>query len=71
MFVAEKKMVSITGKASLGWFLGRGYVQERMTVKVEKWCVVIDGEVKPICICQGRRQAEKVAKIMNGSLQDW
>ena len=67
MYRAEKKMISVTGRASLGWHLGRGYVHEAMTVKVEKWCVVLDGEKKPICTCQGKKQAERIAEAMNFS----
>ena len=65
MYYAKKKIVSVTGKASLGWFLGRGYVQEFMTVKVEKWCVFSEHDKKPTCICNGKNQAEMVAKKMN------
>ena len=66
MFFAEKKLISVTGKASLGWFLGRGYVQKSLTVKVERWCVFREEDTKPVCICQGKKQAEEVAHLMNG-----
>lgn len=65
IYRAEKKMISVTGRASLGWHLGRGYVQETMTVKAEKWCVVFDGDPKPVCTCQGKKQAENIAEAMN------
>lgn len=65
MFLVQKKLISVTGKASLGWYLGRGYVQKNLTVKVEKWCVMRDGDTKPMCICQGKKQAEEVASLMN------
>lgn len=68
MYYAKKKTVSVTGKASLGWFLGRGYVQEVMTVKVERWCVFGENDTKPTCICNGKKQAEIVAKKMNGEV---
>lgn len=68
MFLVQKKLISVTGKASLDWFLSRGYVQENLTVKVEKWCVMRDGDSKPMCICQGKKQAEEVASLMNGNL---
>lgn len=68
MFSVQKKLISVTGKASLGWFLGCGYVQDTFTVKVEKWCVMRDGDSKPMCICRGKKNAEEVASLMNGSL---
>ena len=68
MFLAKKTLISVTGKASLGWFLGRGYVQDTFTVKVEKWCVMRDGDSKPMCICRGKKNAEEVASLMNGNL---
>lgn len=67
MYKAEKKEISVSGMASLGWFLGRGYVRERLTVKCEKWCVTKDGEAKPICICHGKNHAEAIASAMNAS----
>ena len=69
MYRADKRKVSVTGKASLGWFLGRGYVQEMLSVSVERWCVTLDGQTKPVCICYGKAQAEKIADAMNYQLQ--
>lgn len=68
MYRAEKRKVSITGKASLGWFMGRGYVQETLSVSAERWCVTLDGQAKPVCICYGKAQAEKIADAMNYQL---
>lgn len=65
MYRAEKKIISVSGVATLGWQLGYGYRQEKMTVKVEKWCVIQDGEKKPICTCIGKKQAEQIANSMN------
>lgn len=67
MYKAEKKEVSVSGMASLGWFLGRGYVRKRLTVNAERWCVTKDGEAKPICTCHGKNQAEAIAYAMNQS----
>lgn len=65
MYRVEKKKVSIKGQASLGWFLGRGFVQEVLSVRTERWCVTLDGQTKPVCICYGKAQAKKIADAMN------
>jgi hypothetical protein len=68
MYRVEKRKVSVKGKASLGWFLGRGYVQRMLSVSVERWCVTFDGQAKPVCICYGKAQAEKIACALNSTL---
>lgn len=65
MYSVKKMPVSVTGVASLGWRLGRGFVTEKFTVKVDKWSVVADGVAKPICICQGKAKAQEIADAMN------
>lgn len=65
-YKAVKKKVSTSGKASLGWFLGRGYVQEYLTVHHEKWCVVEVGKPSPIAICKSQKAANDIAAALNG-----
>lgn len=65
-YEAKKRMVSFTGIGSLGWHLGRGYVQTKMAVKAEKWCVV-DGSNKSVAVCQSKQIADKIAALLNES----
>ena len=58
MIAVEKKKVSRTGNASLGWFMGRGFVQEYITVKSEQWCVCENGKV--IAECRGEKIAVRI-----------
>jgi hypothetical protein len=59
----EKRKVARTGVASLGWHLGYGYVQEKLTVKSDVWCVVDGDDV--ICECRSKKKAEMVAKAFS------
>ena len=63
---AVKKKLSTSGIASLGWFLGRGYVQEVLAVRHEKWCVVEAGKPAPIAVCKSERMAKVIASALNG-----
>lgn len=65
-YEAVKKKVSTSGTASLGWFMGRGYVQEYLTVRHEKWCVVEAGKPSPIAVCKSERMAKVIASALNG-----
>lgn len=63
MIFAEKCSVARTGIASLGWFLGRGFVQEKLTVTSDKWCVM-DG-AKVIAECRSKAHAERIVEALN------
>ncbi len=65
IFMAEKKKVSFKGMASLGWFLGRGYVQKLVTAKSEKWCVINKENKKRIAIFESESMAKQVAIMLN------
>ena len=65
-YEAVKKKVSTSGKASIGWFIGRGYVQEYLTVRYEKWCVVEAGKPAPIAVSKSERMAKVIASALNG-----
>lgn len=56
----EKRKVARTGVASLGWHLGHGYVQQKLTVKSDVWCVMDGDEV--LAECRSKAKAEKVAE---------
>ena len=62
----KSRLTSFTGKASLGWRIGRGYVQEIMTVKSERWCVVGHGN-KSVAVCNSKPIADKIAELLNES----
>lgn len=63
---AVKKKLSTSGIASLGWFMGRGYVQQALTVRHEKWCVVETGKPSPVAICKSEKMAKTIAAALNG-----
>lgn len=69
-YEAVKKKVSTSGTASLGWFMGRGYVQEYLTVRHEKWCVVEAGKPSPIAICKSEKMAMAIAAALNGDCNE-
>ena len=69
-YVAVKKKLSTSGIASLGWFLGRGYVQEVLAVRHEKWCVVEAGKPAPIAICKSEKMAMAIAAALNGDCNE-
>lgn len=69
-YEAVKKKLSTSGAASLGWFLGRGYVQETLTVRHEKWCVVEVGKPSPIAICKSQKAAKYIAASLNGDCNE-
>ena len=69
-YEAVKKKLSTSGVASLGWFLGRGYVQETLTVRHEKWCVVEAGNPSPIAICKSQKAAKDIAAALNGDCHE-
>jgi hypothetical protein len=69
-YEAVKKKVSTSGVASLGWFLGRGYVQETLTVRHEKWCVIEAGKPSPIAICKSEKIAKAITAAMNGDCNE-
>lgn len=55
MYSFDKRTVSRTGIASLGWSLGRGYVREKLTVKSNVWCVLHNDTV--IAECRSKQVA--------------
>jgi hypothetical protein len=59
----EKRKVSRTGIASLGWHIGYGYVQEKLTIKSDVWCVLSGDDV--IAECRSKKKAEMVAGAFN------
>ena len=61
----EKRNVKRTGVASLGWRLGYGYVQEKITVKSDVWCVLSGNEI--VAECRSKEKAEMVASAFNHS----
>lgn len=61
-YAVERKKVRRTGIASLGWMLGRGYVQEKMSIKYETWCVLVDGKL--VAECRSKMQAARVAMAL-------
>jgi len=69
-YEVTKKKLSTSGVASLGWFLGRGYVQEMLTVRHEKWCVVEVGKPAPVAICKSEKMANTIASALNGDCDE-
>ena len=67
MYTFTKKQVTMTGTASLGWHLDYGYVQHKMTIKVDKWVVLQEGVSKPICICTSKESAKTITELLNRS----
>ena len=63
MMRVEKRNVQRTGVASLGWRLGYGYVQEKITVKSDVWCVLSGNEI--VAECRSKEKAEMVASAFN------
>lgn len=66
MYKAELKKRSRSGKASLGWFLGQGYVVRVLKIRFECWCVTFNGKV--IADCASKSLAQKIASAMNKNL---
>jgi len=63
MLTVEKRKVRRSGLASLGWHIGYGYVQRELSVTKEVWCLVEGGKV--IAECRGKKQAQRLADIIN------
>lgn len=59
----EKRKVSRTGIASLGWHLGHGYVQKKITVKSDVWCILQVATV--IAECRSEKKAARIAEALN------
>jgi len=59
----EKRTVARTGDAKLGWYMGHGYIKERLTVRSDVWCVVRGREV--IAECRSKKKAELVLGAFN------
>ena len=59
MITVEKKKVTRSGVASLGWHLRHGYVQEVLSVKSDKWCVLEDGKI--LAECRSKAAAQKIS----------
>lgn len=64
-YTYEKKKCSKRGVASLGWWLGRGYVQEKLTVKYDAY-VIIDPQGKKIAEAIGEKKANLICVALNG-----
>jgi hypothetical protein len=62
-YAAEKRTVSRTGKANLGWHLGHGYVMRDTTVSKEIWCVTHDNKV--LAECRSKLIAQQIAAQLN------
>jgi hypothetical protein len=68
MYTVEKRTVRKTGKASIGWHLGRGYVSKWLTfTKDGVWCVMRDGKV--FAEARGKAKAELIAAALNKGLK--
>jgi len=63
MITVEKKEVSKTGVARVCWFLGRGYFNEKITIRKEVWCVLENGKV--LAECRSRLSADKISRALN------
>lgn len=59
----EFRTVEKTALVSLGWFLGRGFVREKMKTKYDAWCVVEGGKV--IAECRSKKIAERIAGALD------
>ena len=64
-YTYERKKVSKTGTASLGWILGRGYAQEELSVRYEAW-VILNPKGRKIAEATSEKQAELIASALNG-----
>ena len=64
-YVAQKRKVSFTGMVSLWWHLGRGYVNNRLTAKDDRWCVYDQAKNKNIAICSSEANAVMIANQLN------
>lgn len=62
-YAVEKRKVSRTGIASLGWHLGHGFVQRKLSVKADVWCVI--GVNGIIAECRSKAKAEMVASALH------
>jgi len=47
----------------IGWHLGHGHINEKLTVKSDMWCVM-DG-ARVIAECRSKAQAERIADALN------
>jgi len=68
IYTIEKKFISLSGFAKLGWHLGRGYVKKWMTVKRERWCVLKNNRV--IAECRGKQIAIAIKNALNETHQE-
>ena len=64
-YTYEKKKVSKTGIASLGWILGRGYAQEELSVRYQAW-VILNPKGRKIAEATSEKQAELIVSALNG-----
>ena len=64
-YTYEKKKVSKTGKGSMGWHLGRGYVNQVVTVKHQAW-VILNPKGRKIAEATSEKQAELIVSALNG-----
>lgn len=64
-YTYQKKKVSTTGKGSFGWHLGRGYVQQVVTVKHKAW-VILNPKGRKIAEATSEKQAALIVSALNG-----
>lgn len=66
-YKAEKKTQRKKGVASLGWHLGHGYVNKKLTIKFDGWCVT-DGSGCVIASTRGEKAAKMIADALNSNV---
>ncbi len=64
VYIVEKRTVRKTGKASLGWHLGRGYVTEELTISKDGvWCITRNGRI--FAEARSEQKANDIAAALN------
>ena len=69
-YEAVKRVVSMKGRTSIGWYRSVGYVQQNYSVKCEKWCVIEAGKPATVAICRSEKMAKTIANALNGDCNE-
>lgn len=56
----DKRKVSKTGSALLGWRMGCGYHREQLKIEYDVWCILDDGKI--IAEARSKKSAERIAE---------